>query len=218
MMGTTQSESALVEAWRSGDAGAGESLFERYYESIARFFYNKADDASAQDLIQRTFLACIEGLPRLQAAANFRSYLFGIAYRTLCKHYERQAHERGRLDVFEISVADLNLRSPTQAFAERDEQRLLLLALRTIPLEHQVLLELLYWEKLPVAEIAAVLQIPVNTAKTRFRRSRQLLEQAMQSLGDSPELRRETLDDLDRWAAELGSLARREAPGRAPRA
>lgn len=202
-------DDALVAAWSSGDRRAGEALFERYYEPLARFFYNKADPASAQDLIQRTFLACVEGLARLRSTEKFRSYLFGVAYRSLCKHYERQARERGRFDVWEISVADLTARTPTQAFAAREEQRLLLRALRAIPLEHQVLLELLYWEKLPVADIAAILQVPANTAKTRLRRARQLLEQAMQSLTDSPDLRRSTLDDLERWAAELTAAPRR---------
>lgn len=202
-------DDTLVAAWSSGDRRAGELLFERYYDPLARFFFNKVDPTSAQDLIQRTFLACIEGLPRLRSIENFRSYLFGVAYRSLCRHYERQARERGRVEVWKISVADLAARTPTQAFVAREEERLLLRALRAIPLEHQALLEWLYWEKLPVADIAVVLQVPVNTAKTRLRRARQLLEQAMQALTDSPDLRRSTLDGLERWAAELASVARR---------
>ena len=184
-------------------------MFERYYESVARFFINKTDQASAQDLIQRTFLACIEGLPRLQTGDNFRSYLFGVAYRSLCKHYERQTREFGRLDVHAVSVADLAARTPTQVFAAQEEQRLLLRALRVIPLEHQVLLELMYWEKVSVADIAAAMVIPVNTIKTRLRRARQLLEQAMAALEDSPEIRRTTLDNLERWAAEIVPIAPR---------
>jgi RNA polymerase sigma-70 factor (ECF subfamily) len=202
-MQNEEPDGALVEAWKAGDARAGETLFERYYDAVARFFFNKTDEASAQDLIQRTFLACIEGLPRLAANDNFRGYLFGVAYRSLCKHYERQARERGRLDVLAESVADLGARSPTQAFVAHEEQRLLLRSLRAIPLEHQVLLEWMYWEKLPVAEISAALQVPVNTVKTRLRRGRQLLAEAMARLADSPALQHSTRDDLNRWAAEL---------------
>lgn len=198
-----RSDGALVEAWKAGDASAGEALFERHYDAVARFFFNKADEVSAQDLIQRTFLACIEGLPRLAASDSFRGYLFGVAYRSLCKHYERQARERGRLDVLADSVADLGARSPTQAFVAHEEQRLLLRALRAIPLEHQALLEWMYWEKLPLTEIAAMLQVPVNTVKTRLRRGRQLLAEAMARLADSPGLRQSTHDDLERWAAGL---------------
>lgn len=206
-MNPHDSDGTLVDAWKTGDARAGEVLFERYYPSVARFFFNKTDEASAQDLIQRTFLACIEGLQRLQASDNFRGYLFGVAYRSLCKHYERQARERGQLNVSDMSVADLAARTPTQVFAEREEQRLLLQALRAIPLEYQVLLELLYWEKMIVADIAVAMQIPLGTAKTRVRRGRQLLEEAMHALSDSPELKRSTLDNLERWAAEIKSAS-----------
>lgn len=197
------SDSTLVEMWSAGDARAGEQLFERYYDSVARFFFNKADEASVQDLIQRTFLACVEGLARLRGAGNFRSYLFGAAYRLLCKHYERRARERGTVDIAEISVADFAARTPSQVFIEREEQRLLLLALRAIPLEHQALLELFYWEKLPIADIAHALQIPLSTAKTRLRRSRQLLEEALAARVDSPVLLRSSLDNLERWAADV---------------
>ena len=41
----------------------GEQLFVRHFDRIERFFLNKVGDASA-DLIQRTFLACVEGRER----------------------------------------------------------------------------------------------------------------------------------------------------------
>lgn len=210
---TDESDGTLVDAWKRGDTRAGEALFERHYDSVARFFFNKTDEATAQDLTQRTFVACLEGLPRLNSSESFRSWLFGVAYRSLCKHYERQGRERGRLDPLLMSVTDLNARTPTQVLVAQEEQRLLLRAMRSIPLEHQVLLELLYWEKLPVADIAAALQIPLNTAKTRIRRGRQLLEQAMEALVDSPELRHSTLDNLERWVAELGPRHPRRPAG-----
>ena len=51
-----ESDAELVDAWRAGDRGAGEALFERHYDAVARFFHNKVGDA-ASDLIQRAFLA-----------------------------------------------------------------------------------------------------------------------------------------------------------------
>ena len=54
------SDAQLVARWRQGDKSAGEALFERYYDGVARFFYNKVGERSA-DLIQKTFLACVAG-------------------------------------------------------------------------------------------------------------------------------------------------------------
>lgn len=59
-----RSDEELLAAWRAGERRAGELLFERYYEPVARFFFNKTD--AAAELIQQTFLACVEG------AAKFR--------------------------------------------------------------------------------------------------------------------------------------------------
>ncbi len=201
-MDSAAPDSALVAAWRGGDADAGEQLFDRYYEPVVRFFRNKTDDASCRDLVQKTFLACVEGLPRLNDDTRFRSYLFGVAYRSLCKHYRARRRERARVDFTTATAHDLGP-SPTQLMAEKDEQRLLLAALRRIPVDYQVILELVYWERMTAADAGEVLGIPLGTAKTRIRTGRKRLERVMAELADSPALLESTLGGLEGWAARL---------------
>jgi RNA polymerase sigma-70 factor, ECF subfamily len=193
-------DGALVDAWRTGDARAGATLFERHYDGVARFFRNKVGDGASNDLIQRTFLACFEGFARFRGEASFRTYLFSIAYNLLCKHFEAQ--RRCPVDLGTISVHDLRT-SPSQVMAARSEQRLILTALRRIPVEYQALLELHYWEQMTAAEAALALAIPVGTAKTRLRRGRQLLADQLAALADSPGLLTSTVGDLETWATEL---------------
>jgi RNA polymerase sigma-70 factor (ECF subfamily) len=193
------SDVELVDAWRTGDRSAGEALFERHYDAVARFFQNKVGEA-ASDLIQRTFLACCEGSNRFRGDTNFRSYLFAIAYRLMCKHFDEQ--RRDRLDFDSVSAHDLSP-GATEVVAQRQEQRLVLEALRRIPLEHQVLLELHYWEQMTAAEAAAVLGIPLGTAKTRLRRARELLEARLAELASSPELLASTVANLEAWAQAI---------------
>lgn len=194
-------DAQLVARWRRGDASAGEALFERYYDGVARFFYNKVGEHSA-DLIQKTFLACVEGLSRMREDARFRNYLFGIAHNLLRKFYRQKARSGHALNFEEISVQDLSP-SPSSVLAVNQEQRLLLEALRRTPLDYQVVLELFYWEELSVADIASILAIPLGTAKTRLRRGRQLVEKALAELAESPEILASTLSDLEGWAREL---------------
>ena len=193
-------DAELVDAWRAGDSRAGAELFERHYDGVARFFRNKVGDPAGKDLIQRTFLACFEGFARYRGEASFRTYLFSIAYNLLCKHFEAQ--RRSRIDLMTISVHDLRT-SPSEELAARGEQRLVLAALRRLPIEYQALLELHYWEQMTAAEAALALGIPVGTAKTRLRRGRQLLEEQLTALADSPGLLTSTLGDLEGWAREL---------------
>jgi RNA polymerase sigma factor (sigma-70 family) len=198
------SDAGLVEAWRGGDREAGRRLFERHYAAVARFFRNKVGEAGP-DLIQRSFLACVEGRERFRHEASFRSYLFSIAYKVLCKHYREmrrdQSREEARVDFEEASVHQLG--SMLGAVAARQEQRLLLEGLRRLPVDYQVVLELHYWEGMSGSELAEVLAIPVGTAKTRLRRGRELLEARLGELGSSTSLLQSTLANLDAWAAQL---------------
>ncbi len=191
-------EGTLVEAWRGGDKSAGAQLFDRHYPSVARFFRNKVG-AHSSDLIQATFLACFEGLDRMRST-NFRSYLFAIACNLLRKHY--RSNSRARIDFGTVSVHDLDP-SPSAVIVANAQHQQLLTALRRIPLDSQVVLELFYWESMTAVEIGETLDIPVGTAKTRIRRARQLLQQQMTALDRDGVGSQCTLEDLDAWASQL---------------
>jgi RNA polymerase sigma-70 factor (ECF subfamily) len=191
-------DDALYAAWRGGDSKAGVQLFERHYPAVARFFRNKVDD-DAGDLVQKTFLACLEGKERIRGDSSFRTYLFAVAHNVLYKHLRGKVREGARLDFGLTSVHDLQP-TPVSLLARRREERLLLLGLRRIPLDHQVLLELYFWEKLPAREIADILGTAEGTIRTRLRRARQLLEEAMIALAASADELRDTLGNLDAWA------------------
>ncbi|MCB9701190.1 MAG: sigma-70 family RNA polymerase sigma factor [Myxococcales bacterium] len=195
------SDAELVRRWRSGDRAAARAFIERYHDAVMRFFFNKTSEANQEDLIQQTFLAFIHGLPHLDDASKARSYLFGAAYRLLCRHYEVQRIARERADV--EPAPPKSLTSPSRELIRREELRLLLRALRRLPIEYQAALELHYWEQMTTSEIGDALDLPSGTVKSRLRRGRELLSEAMASISSSPELLRSTLDNLDRWARSV---------------
>jgi len=198
----TRSDEQLLAAWRSGERRAGEQLFERYYEPVARFFVNKTD--AGAELIQQTFLACVEGAARFRGEGSFRSFLFGIAYRQLCRHWRDRQGDR--IDLAEVSVAAMDP-SPSQVLVQGEELKLLLAGLRRLPVDCQVALELLYWERLTTVEMAAVLEIPEGTVKSRLRRGRALLREAIEALAASPDLATSTLLGIESWASALRARA-----------
>ncbi len=193
-------DAELVAAWRDGDRGACETLFHRHWAPVVRFFRNKAP-AEAADLVQRTFLRCFQRIANLQDPSRFRSWALGTAYNVLREHL--RAGRREPIDFTSMSVADLG-GSPASVLARRREHRLLLDALRTLAVDLQTALELHYWERMTVQEIAAALEIPLGTAKTRLRRARELVERHMSTARDgAPPAGTE---DLDAWAFEVGRL------------
>lgn len=202
-------DAELVEQWRRGERSACAQLFERYYDGLARFFRSKVDEA-ADDLVQRTFLRCFEGLARIADAAAFRSYLFGIACNVLREHFRSVHRDGARLEFTSISAQEL-APSASAVVGWQQEQRLLLEALRRIPLEDQILLELAYWEQLPGREIAAIVGAPLGTVKAHLHRARGRIEAQIDALARSPGTLHATRTDLERWAdAVRKALAARE--------
>jgi RNA polymerase sigma factor (sigma-70 family) len=194
----------LLQAWADGNKSAGEQLFERHFEAIARFFRNKLPaDAQHEDLIQQTFLGCIEARARFRGDASFRSFLFAIAHNQLGKHW--RSRSRDRLDFQTISAFDIDP-SPSAVVARDQDQQKLLLALRRIPLDSQVVLELHYWEAMTAAEIGEVLDVPLGTAKTRIRRAKQLLEAELRALELAGPGSSHTGSGLDTWARGVRKL------------
>ena len=194
-------DAALLQAWHDGDQAAGFCLFDRYYVAVARFLQGKLGDEGA-DVIQRTFLGCVESLPRFRGHCSFRSFLFSIAYRQLCQFLRDRNRERQRLDFTEISMADMRP-SATAELGHRQEVRLLLAALRQIPLDFQVLLELHYWEGVTTGELAEILEIPPGTARARLIRARELLAAKMATLSPSQGLVDSTMTGIERWVTEI---------------
>jgi len=212
---------ALLEAWSRGDRAAGTELFERHHVSVARYFQHKAPEAVQEDLIHETFLACLTAAARFRGEARFQTFLLGIAHRVLADHLRRLGRRMARLgsetDPEEIPAISLGL-SPVATAVHHEERRLLLEALRRIPLIHQIALELHYWEDLTAAEISDLLGVPLGTAKTRLRDGRAYLEAQLRELARSPESPQSPLDDLDQWARRVRDqlLAPPEPPPRSP--
>ena len=196
---------ALLEAWRGGDRQAGDDLFGRHFTGVYRFFRSKVDDVLAEDLTQATFLGCASGRDRFEKAASFRTYLFCIARNQLFMHFRKKGRADAIFDDKSVSVADLGA-SPRTLAAARQEQRLLLEALRRIPVDFQIAIELYYWEGLSTPELAAVLEIPEGTVRSRLTRAREHLARQIQTLAESSTQFETTMNDFEHWARSLRAL------------
>src|SRR5688572_2924252 len=193
----------LLDAWKGGDRRAGATLFERHYPGVLRFFHNKAGE-HGKDLIQRTFLRCLEARDRILPGSSFRAYLFGVARNVLLEHFRSVKRDGDRLDEMLTTVQDVSPHpTPSSFIAHKREARLLLAALRKIPIELQITLELFYWEGMPAGEIGDAFAVPEGTVRTRLRRARQLLEQEIAALASSPAELHSTMSGLADWAAQV---------------
>jgi RNA polymerase sigma-70 factor (ECF subfamily) len=199
-------EVALLEAWKAGDRAAGDELLAKIVPAVRRFFRNKVA-GEVDELTQQVVLDCVRSLDAFEGRSSFRTYALAIARRRLMAFYRERAQTPG-VDIDQLSIAEM-AESPSSVRARKQEHTFLLQALREVPLELQVVLELHYWEALSTQEIAEVLDIPRGTVKSRLRRAREAVAVRLRSLDP----KRERVDDMvgrfDEWAASLRELLER---------
>jgi RNA polymerase sigma-70 factor (ECF subfamily) len=158
-------DEALMLAFQRGDIDAFGELFRRYGQPVWGYFRRRVLDAArAEELTQDTFLAVLRGADRYEPRATFRTYLYCIAFNILSadRRAARHAAVADPLPVASVAPsieADLWMR---QAVARLDEGDRAVVMLRE-------------FEQLSYAEIAGVLDIPLNTVRSRLFRAREAL-------------------------------------------
>jgi RNA polymerase sigma-70 factor (ECF subfamily) len=172
-----QTDDQLLTAWRDGDSAAGKTLFERHFAALRRFFSNKVDVHEVEDLMQRSFMGCVEAVERFRGDASFRTFLFAIARRQLYKHFrDSRVSEGRRADDLSVTSVQALGRSPSSIICAQQREVMLLRALQRISVDHQTVLELHYWEQLPTEDIAQICDIAPATVRTRLHRARAALK------------------------------------------
>ncbi len=197
------SDEDLYAAWERGDDGAADRLLGRHLQAVGRFFANKVRDPSdAEDQTCKVFEVVTRRLGTFERRSSFRSYLFGIAHNVLRDYVKAVSRRPDDIDFTESAVRDF-APSPSSIIGRRQEEQLLLVALRAIPLQCQIVLELSFFEGMTQAEIAAILSLPPGTVATRIRRGKQLLDEQMHALAASPNVLTSTMQALQDWADGL---------------
>jgi RNA polymerase sigma factor (sigma-70 family) len=181
-------DAQLLARWRAGDTAAGSELIERHAPRLQRFF-GACVRASVEDLCQQTFAECVRSLDRIEEdgqARSFRGFLFTVARRRLLNHFRDRTRAEQRFDPLEHSVVDVG-EGPSTLLRVDENRRLVADAMRRLPLDLQVALQLHYWEELTAAEIAGVLEIPVGTVKSRLLRAKNALRDVLGTSDDDTE-------------------------------
>lgn len=202
-METTRDEE-LLDAWSRGDTRAGNLLVQRHFDLVYRFLVARTGE-SAADLVQQTFLACVERRARVADVVSFKAFLLGIAREHMLSHLHGSAH---RKQVYEgmfrnQTSSDRILPSPSYGAAVEEEQRMLSRAISRLPIDLQISLELYYWEEMSTAEIADVLVVPRGTIMNRLFRARQRIRKTLDELERDPTVTTSTLRGLDTWARSM---------------
>ncbi len=179
-------------------------MFDRHFSTLRRFFINKAcTQSEVEELIQRTLTAAIESVDRFRGDAAFKTWLLAIA-RNVLREWIREVVREGvdEAEFDQICSEQLGPGISSKLDVQR-EQQILLTALRRIPIESQLLLELFYWEELTAGELAEVLAVPEGTIRTRLRKAKLALRGTIDALARTKDELESTRSGLEGWARGL---------------
>ena len=170
----------LVEAARRGEEGAFAGLYGRLAPGVFdHLLLLTGNRATAEDLVQQTFLEAWAGLPSLRDPALVRSWVYRIAHRAGCRHL-RAATMPLPLD----AVPDLEAPTPgPEDVAISDAAtRLVWTAAASLEPQHREALSLSLRHGLGYREVGEVLGLSAARASDLLVRSREALGRAVQSV------------------------------------
>lgn len=142
----------------AGDVAAAEDAVDEAFTDIWRRAASYTANGSAEGWIRR--------IVRNKAVDWLRKYGNGTIS---CRETDR--------DIVEMESSDP---SPLDEALVKDESKWLRSALSRLSAEHREAVWLCYYERLPLAKIAAITCVPENTVKTRLFHARKLLSRTLE--------------------------------------
>lgn len=153
-----------------------EKLMIEYGDELVRLAFSYVKDTEiAKDMVQNMFIKCYQNLDSFRFDAQIKTWLYRITINE-CKDYlkswnYKMVHVRSFINETARSI----LPSTEKTVIDKYNNEEMKLNIFSLPKVYREVIYLHYYESLKTEEIADVLDIPVNTVKTRIRRGKQRL-------------------------------------------
>jgi RNA polymerase sigma-70 factor (ECF subfamily) len=182
-------DEALIEWLVQGETRAFTELLTRYRDKVYQFarWSADSDESEAEDITQEVFLQVFRSARSYRGESKFRTWLYSLT-RNVCRQHAAKRKVR-RMTSMDFSyneeewlqeVPDTSP-SPLAQMEVKERQRLLRQAVERLGPIHRSVLLLRDWETLSYEEIAAVLDIPVGTVRSRLFHARAALARELES-------------------------------------
>jgi RNA polymerase sigma factor (sigma-70 family) len=180
------SDESLMLAYRDGDAGAFDRLYERHRGGVYRYLLRQCRNAAlAEELFQDVWMNLIRARASYEVQARFSTYLYRIAHNRLMDHFRRRDFVAMSLDDETAAPVEepaaLPGAQPEIDIEARAQAAQLLSLLGKLPDEQREAFVLQQEGGLSVEEIAEATSVSRETAKSRLRYAMAKLREGMQS-------------------------------------
>lgn len=182
-------DEVLIQWLVQGESDAFAELLTRYRDKVYQFarWSADSDEHEAEDITQEVFLQVFRSARSYRGESKFRTWLYSLT-RNVCRQHAAKRKVR-RMTAMDFSyneeewlqeVPDSSP-SPLAQIEGKERQRVLRQAVERLGPIHRSVLLLRDWETLSYDEIAAVLDIPVGTVRSRLFHARAALARELKS-------------------------------------
>ena len=181
--GTDEEDMDLIDRIAGGDMRAFETLYRAYHPRLMRFLSLLTPrQAIVEESVNDTMLAVWRRAHTYNRQSKLSTWIFAIAYRTACKALRWQDTPIEDLAPDEQASDAV---SPERQSSDHEIRTVLVRALGSLSHDQRNVVLLTYFHDLPYAEIARIMDCPVDTVKTRmFHARRRLRALLMGDAGD----------------------------------
>ncbi len=153
----------LVIRCQQGEKRAFELIVELWQRPMLVFALRYLDQKmDAQDAVQETWFAVIRGVKKLQNPSMFVSWLFRILTNKCIDRIRKKESELHRVEQAKIKVESPEISNERESLSQ---------AIQRMSDEQRILIMLRFGQRLQIGQIAAMLNIPEGTVKSRLHRA-----------------------------------------------
>ncbi|MDM5248001.1 sigma-70 family RNA polymerase sigma factor [Lysinibacillus sp. G4S2] len=154
-----------------------EKIMIEYGNELVRWAFSYVKDTEiAKDVVQNTFIKCYKNLDSFRFDGQIKTWLYRITINE-CKDYLKSwNYKMVQVKSFINETAKSILPSTEKTVIDKYNKAEIKDTIFSLPKVYREVVYLYYYDSLKTEEIAEVLDIPVNTVKTRLRRAKQRLE------------------------------------------
>lgn len=145
-----------------------ERIYDAHAAALFAFLLNfTRNEDTTRDLLQEVFVKLAQRPDLLADARDERGFLLRMTHRLAIDFFRRNQSRERRHDV--LAAGQTSLFAEASDSDEAEFRRQLAEALGELPAEQRVVVHLKLWEELTFDQIATALEIPLNTAASRYR-------------------------------------------------
>ena len=164
-------------------------VFDRHFATIHRYLERRVGREGADELAGEVFRIAFERRAQFRPVhKSALPWLYGLATNLTLKHWRRERRHLRALAKVAGSHREQNgdLDDADRRVVAETMRPRLLGALAALAEPDRDVLVLIVWEELTYDEVAAALEIPVGTVRSRLNRARRTLRELLDDFGNEP--------------------------------